>query len=218
MSRKLLVIGNSNEDMISARELFKGAEYRLLFSADYDDALATMHKERPEIVLTDIFLQTYTVERELFPAWIDVEERMLVGYVLAINAVISGAGFVGVVTDESHHRSREGAILDRLRLFDFTIRSSFTNRGALNFPTDLDKAAEEKEINVAKLGFYPIPSTYARSGIVCEKCNGATEEGGRRVFCRDCNSSGIAHGEGKDWLYALKRLLGDVPGKRRQKE
>jgi CheY-like chemotaxis protein len=209
LSLRILVIDDSPLHRRAAEETLAG--YDLTVVSTYDEAATLLGRpilggesSRPDlpfdVVLADLLMPAgnyrLSPEGERF-----VGQEMPVGFALALQAVLSGAKYVAVVTATNHHDHPASALLDQLGGDYWRDDSNREPRTRAKF-----------NINGATVGFFHHPKYYVADKEVCDVCSGS----GRLskdlscCFCEGTGKRGEIKTETKDWKKVLDRLLEGV--------
>lgn len=203
MTKKLLVIDDTQANLDSARETLKDSGYEVLVAKTYDEGRQLMYTEGLEVVLSDQIMPAQGVEERT--AGCGGGQEMVVGFALAMQAVTCGAKYVAVATDMGHHSHRASAMMDAVS--DDYAGARFMVSSSVKKWSHFDDSLKEST-NQAVVIFFQIGDTFERKGVACPTCNGSGKEPGKN-YCSPCHGKGIARGKGKDWAFVLNRLLVD---------
>jgi CheY-like chemotaxis protein len=199
MAKKILVIDDSEINRASARETLKDSGLEVLVAATYDEGFRLMQEDKEiEVVLTDLLMPASGMhmgpEGEKY-----VGQEMPVGFALVMQAVISGAKFVGVVTDTNHHDHPASAMLDDFKgpYTRFTVESA-----------DIGRTVHRHKAVVV---YMQVGGKFEKAGTTCAPCGGTGREITPRYSgpCPHCWETKHELGEGKDWAKVLKILQTD---------
>jgi CheY-like chemotaxis protein len=225
---KILVIEDSAINQEAARQTLSGHE--LTIAESYDEAMKLLLRKRSfdnkapkdtqphpfDVVLTDLMMEPS--DKGLSDCGHENNKgQMPVGFPLALAAALSGAKYVGCVTQTNHHDHPMSHSIDDLDGYghnDYWRDDSPRSRAHFN-------------INGAIVGFFHHPE-YLVEGSICESCKGEkqTEQtcrtcsynqlGGKSCeVCHDTHKTmyrchpckGTGHRKGKHWGKVLDRLL-----------
>ncbi|MBT7007781.1 hypothetical protein HN958_04760 [Candidatus Falkowbacteria bacterium] len=195
---KVLVIDDSPLNQESARQTITDHDLTVVGTYDeaYDLLLVSFHgrpqcNEPFEVVLTDLLMPAGS-RNQCGPGKEFVGQEMPVGFALALNAVLHGAKYVGVVSMGEHHHHPALAMLDRLGSY-----------GGWNDRSPTGPTPVRFNMNGAKVGFFPLWGGRIQvEGFACPACNG---EGECRVHD---NADGTVNWDyGKDWGKILTHLI-----------
>ncbi len=174
----------------AAKQTLVGHE--LTLTETYDKAYELLEKPEGdaqlpfEVVLCDLLMpagaEAQGAEGEKF-----IGQEMPVGFALALMAVLHGAKYVAVVTNQNHHQHPAAALLDRLG-----------SDGLDDYKEDFVKI----RANGVPIGFVNFAPMIGVDGTSCKECEGT----GKHLKEDHCSCiSGMVRG--KDWGRVLQVLL-----------
>ena len=109
-SRYSVLVVDDNIGNLRAAQEQLGAEYELMVSSSYDEAMELLSAKKYDIVLLDLHLPMSP--RTLAGQAFKLGEQVCYGWPMLVKAGISGAKFAAVVTDINHHHDAMSAAFD----------------------------------------------------------------------------------------------------------